>query len=59
MLVDSWVSFKKIIINFDVNYFQDSRGQDVNLGIYKGKVLLVVNVASKWFVFVSFLFFVF
>ncbi|KAJ6723547.1 GLUTATHIONE PEROXIDASE 5-RELATED [Salix koriyanagi] len=23
------------------------RGQDVNLGIYKGKVLLVVNVASK------------
>lgn len=26
---------------------KDSRGQDVNLGIYKGKVLLVVNVASK------------
>lgn len=26
---------------------KDNRGQDVNLGIYKGKVLLVVNVASK------------
>lgn len=28
---------------------QDARGQDVDLSIYKGKVLLVVNVASKWF----------
>ncbi|KAK1277964.1 putative glutathione peroxidase 4 [Acorus gramineus] len=26
---------------------KDYRGKDVNLGIYKGKVLLVVNVASK------------
>ncbi|GFP97850.1 probable phospholipid hydroperoxide glutathione peroxidase, partial [Phtheirospermum japonicum] len=26
---------------------QDSKGNDVNLGIYSGKVLLVVNVASK------------
>ncbi|XP_042488898.1 protein HUA2-LIKE 3-like [Macadamia integrifolia] len=26
---------------------KDSRGQDVDLNIYKGKVLLVVNVASK------------
>ncbi|KAG6466462.1 hypothetical protein ZIOFF_075730 [Zingiber officinale] len=26
---------------------QDGIGNDVNLGIYKGKVLLVVNVASK------------
>uniref|UniRef100_A0A1D1YBI9 Glutathione peroxidase n=1 Tax=Anthurium amnicola TaxID=1678845 RepID=A0A1D1YBI9_9ARAE len=26
---------------------KDSRGKDVDLGIYKGKVLLVVNVASK------------
>ncbi|PKA64824.1 putative glutathione peroxidase 4 [Apostasia shenzhenica] len=26
---------------------KDSTGKDVNLGIYKGKVLLVVNVASK------------
>lgn len=29
---------------------QDSRGKDVDLSVYKGKVLLVVNVASKWFV---------
>uniref|UniRef100_A0A2P2K6Z2 Glutathione peroxidase n=1 Tax=Rhizophora mucronata TaxID=61149 RepID=A0A2P2K6Z2_RHIMU len=27
---------------------KDSRGRDVDLGNYKGKVLLVVNVASKW-----------
>lgn len=26
---------------------KDSRGKDVNLSIYKGRVLLVVNVASK------------
>ncbi|KAJ0699228.1 putative glutathione peroxidase [Helianthus annuus] len=25
----------------------DSTGKDVNLSIYKGKVLLIVNVASK------------
>lgn len=28
---------------------QDYRGNDVDLGLYKGKVLLVVNVASKWY----------
>ncbi|KAA8543211.1 hypothetical protein F0562_021294 [Nyssa sinensis] len=27
----------------------DSKGNDVDLSIYKGKVVLVVNVASKWF----------
>jgi len=27
---------------------QDARGKDVNLNAYRGKVLLVVNVASKW-----------
>ncbi|XP_065861182.1 probable glutathione peroxidase 5 [Euphorbia lathyris] len=26
---------------------KDSRGQDVDLSVYKGKVLLIVNVASK------------
>ncbi|KAJ0052662.1 hypothetical protein Pint_03372 [Pistacia integerrima] len=30
---------------------KDSRGKDVDLSIYKGKVLLVVNVASKWYSF--------
>lgn len=42
---------------------QDSKGKDVDLSIYKGKVLLIVNVASKWFVsfsfWVFFLFFIF
>ncbi|GJU44197.1 probable glutathione peroxidase 5 [Tanacetum coccineum] len=28
---------------------KDSKGKDVDLSIYKGKVLLIVNVASKWF----------
>ncbi|OAY66619.1 putative glutathione peroxidase 4 [Ananas comosus] len=28
---------------------KDSSGKEVDLGVYKGKVLLVVNVASKWF----------
>ena len=27
---------------------QDAKGRDLDLRIYKGKVLLVVNVASKW-----------
>ncbi|KAL8262122.1 hypothetical protein R6Q59_026171 [Mikania micrantha] len=30
---------------------KDNTGKDVNLSIYKGKVLLIVNVASKWFCF--------
>ncbi|KAK8937583.1 putative phospholipid hydroperoxide glutathione peroxidase [Platanthera guangdongensis] len=28
----------------------DVRGQDVDLSIYNGKVLLIVNVASKWYI---------
>lgn len=28
---------------------QDCNGKEVNLETYKGKVLLVVNVASKWY----------
>lgn len=35
---------------------QDSRGKDVDLSIYKGKVLLVVNVASKWLFLLFFVF---
>lgn len=27
---------------------QDARGVDVDLSTYKGKVLLIVNVASQW-----------
>lgn len=27
---------------------QDAKGNDVDLSTYKGKVLLIVNVASKW-----------
>lgn len=33
---------------------QDARGNDVDLGTYKGKALLIVNVASQWFVLFSF-----
>lgn len=32
---------------------QDSKGKDVDLSIYKGKVVLVVNVASKWLILLS------
>lgn len=28
---------------------QDAKGSDVDLSVYKGKVLLIVNVASKWY----------
>ncbi|CAM8896673.1 unnamed protein product [Rhodiola kirilowii] len=35
---------EKSIHDFTV---KDSKGNDVDLGIYKGKVLLVVNVASR------------
>lgn len=28
---------------------QDARGNDVDLSTYKGKVLLIVNVASQWY----------
>jgi hypothetical protein len=31
-----------------LNFTQDIRGNDVDLSIYKGKVLLIVNVASQW-----------
>ncbi|GER24806.1 glutathione peroxidase [Striga asiatica] len=35
---------QKSIHDFNV---KDSKGNDVNLSVYKGKVLLVINVASK------------
>lgn len=28
---------------------QDAKGSVVDLSVYKGKVLLIVNVASKWY----------
>lgn len=31
-----------------VCWFQDGKGNEVDLGIHTGKVLLIVNVASKW-----------
>ena len=33
---------------------QDARGNDVDLSQYKGKVLLIVNVASQWYGFSAF-----
>jgi hypothetical protein len=36
-------------------HMQDAKGGLANLGIYKGKVLLIVNVASQWYLnFVQF-----
>jgi hypothetical protein len=37
--------------NFFGDFFaeQDCNGKEVSLETYKGKVLLVVNVASKWY----------
>ncbi|GER38871.1 glutathione peroxidase [Striga asiatica] len=32
---------------------KDAKGNDVNLGTYKGKVLLIVNVASQWYALAS------
>lgn len=28
---------------------QDAKGNDMDLSIYKGKVLVIVNVASQWY----------
>jgi len=45
--------FKVIVFeisNFTFN-LQDARGNDVELSRYKGKVLLIVNVASQWLKF--------
>lgn len=30
-------------------HVQDAKGNDVDLSTYKGKVLLIVNVASRWY----------
>lgn len=32
---------------------QDAKGDNVDLSIYKGKVLLIVNVASMWYIVAS------
>jgi len=39
---------KSLIRQFNL---QDARGNDVELSRYKGKVLLIVNVASQWLKF--------
>ena len=31
-------------------HVQDAMGNDINLSIFKGKVLLIVNVASRWYI---------
>jgi glutathione peroxidase-family protein len=36
--------------SFDLSE-QDIDGNDVSLSKYKGKVLLIVNVASRWYVY--------
>lgn len=44
--VDIIICFFKGCVYF---LMQDAKGSDVDLSIYKSKVLLVVNVASKWY----------
>ena len=44
----NFLGLKKVCFLFTVSV-QDSKGNDVDLSIYKGKVLLIVNVASKWY----------
>lgn len=44
--------FIKTLIDYNVIWdlvVQDSKGKEVDLSLYEGKVLLVVNVASKWY----------
>lgn len=36
-----------------LHLMQDAKGNDVDLSTYKGKVLLIVNVASQWYVIAS------
>ena len=38
----------KLRFNVWRHFLQDARGNDVDFSTYKGKVLLIVNVASKW-----------
>lgn len=30
-------------------FVQDVKGKDVDLSVYRGKVVMVVNVASQWY----------
>lgn len=49
---DVAVSFLNFSLTFSSDFcfcLQDARGNDVDLSIYKGKVLLIVNVASQWY----------
>lgn len=54
----AYTSVNRFCGNFNncVNILQDAKGKDADLSVYKGKVLLVVNVASKWFLVFFFLF---
>lgn len=58
-----WVQIKLWVLDFDLNWnyeLQDIQGNDVSLSKYSGKVVLIVNVASKWYPkHCSFLFFSF
>jgi glutathione peroxidase len=46
--VSKLLYLKSLIPQFNL---QDARGNDVELSRYKGKVLLIVNVASQWLKF--------
>lgn len=51
--------FKTFFFLFSsIPILQDGMGNDVDLATYKGKVLLIVNVASKWYVYPTILSFI-
>jgi Glutathione peroxidase len=47
LLSGGWL--KMSVLSGFKSLHQDAKGNDVDLSIYKGKVLLIVNVASQWY----------
>lgn len=55
----SFIYLKHFFFLFSsIPILQDGMGNDVDLATYKGKVLLIVNVASKWYVYPTILSFI-
>ncbi len=48
MCLISWGTQKRSEIGFGLP-MQDNQGRDVDLKCYKGKILLIINVASQWY----------
>lgn len=53
LLIANWldcpfIKHFELLVNDFCLCLQDAKGKDVDLSAYKGKVLLIVNVASQW-----------